>query len=217
MVVQIQNDLKTLYKASDDSLLSIRERLGSLEAAAAREGGGSGGTGGGRGGRDYIPLNNQLPEVFDNDLKAWRSWKTDLLSYADSVTAGMKKFLTEVEGMNESPNIEWLNQFSVREKQPFIVEDQVKIWRLLKKSTKGEARKIVEAIRDEDGYYAWRQLTNNYEPAMASRHGTSLAGFLAMVALKSSPPDGTNGVLNELEQIQNDAAYFSARPVADDT
>ena len=215
-VLQIQEDLKTLYKTCEVSCLSLQERVAVIEASGGD--GRIGGSGsGGRGGRDYIPLKNQMPDTFDNELKVWRNWRTDLLSYVDTVTPGMKRFMIEVESMNASPSREWLQEFAKREGMPFVVEDQVKIWRVLKKTTKGEARKIVESIRDEDGYMAWREIVNNFEPAMASRQGTSLAELMAMVSLKASSPEETKMMLNELERRRKEAEDFSEAKIPDAT
>ena len=194
----------------------MQERVAVIEASGGD--GRIGGSGsGGRGGRDYIPLKNQMPDTFDNELKVWRNWRTDLLSYVDTVTPGMKRFMIEVESMNASPSREWLQEFAKREGMPFVVEDQVKIWRVLKKTTKGEARKIVESIRDEAGYMAWREIVNNFEPAMASRQGTSLAELMAMVSLKASSPEETKMMLNELERRRKEAEDFSEAKIPDAT
>lgn len=143
-VTQIQQDLQLLYKTCETSVLSLQERVSGLEA----RGGEVGGYGGGKckTGRDYIPLKNQLPGEFDAEIKKWRSWKGDVLSYLDTVTPGMKMFLEEVEAMNSAPSKDWLKAFADREQKPWVADDQVRIWRALKNMTKsgGEARKIIE-------------------------------------------------------------------------
>ena len=191
-----------------------------MEAKVGGLGGdGSGGSGGGNDKRtkSYIPVKNQMPSQMDNSLAEWRNWKSDTLSFLDTQTPGMKKILNDIEKYSETPDQTFLEQLALAEGKRWIVEDKEIVWRALKTLTKGEARNIVEAVKNEDGYEAWRELNHNFEPALQNKQGTSMAEVVGMVNFKCRTPAGTRRALTELERRRTLAEELSKEAVSSTT
>ena len=62
------------------------------------------------------------------------------------------------------------------------MEDHTNLWRLLRRITEGESKKVVMSIKDEDGFSAWQGLKQRFEPGLAGRQGIVKAEFSGMVA-----------------------------------
>ena len=59
------------------------------------------------------------------------------------------------------------------------------MYRLLKKYTCGAPRRIIEVVRDDNGWEAWRQLQQNCEPALLMRSGQALKEFALLAGKKA--------------------------------
>ena len=100
-------------------------------------------------------MKNLVPKQFGEKADEWRSWKEDFEDYLDASNSGMKAFLKmvairgeeEPEGWVEARRHEFTNK---------VVDDQVQVWRALKNLTNGEARKVIMAVKGEDGFKAWQ-------------------------------------------------------------
>ena len=75
-----------------------------------------------------------------------------------------------------------------------------KIWRALKQLTGGKARKVVTAVKEENGYEAWCKLSKNFEPGLASMQGRVIAEFGDMIKNPAKTPNETRRLINELIQ-----------------
>ena len=70
-----------------------------------------------------------------------------------------------------------------------VMEEHTNLWRLLRRITEGESKKVVRSIKDEDGFRAWQRLKQRFEPGLASWQGTVMAEFSGMVAQPPRPPE----------------------------
>ena len=98
--------IETAYENNSKVFESVRfdldNRMKDLEAKI---------TGGGGGGIDqkeakptvYIKAKDQVPEKMDADVLKWKAWKSNFLSYADTLRPGMKKWLNDIERLPHNP------------------------------------------------------------------------------------------------------------------
>ena len=66
--------------------------------------------------------------------------------------------------------------------------------------TTGEAKKVITAVRAEDGFVARQRLHQSYEPGLATREGIVLAEFIAMVAKPAKSPQETRLLITEMDR-----------------
>ncbi len=53
-----------------------------------------------------------------------------------------------------------------------MLDENTNVWRLLRRITDGEAKKVVMSIKGEDGFRAWQKLRQRIEPGLAARQGS---------------------------------------------
>ena len=100
-------------------------------------------------------MKTTIPKTKDNKAEDWRQWKEDVEDFFDDAKPGMKKFLVEVMLQKEIIKDEWMaNMKEVH--GAAIVEGSVKVWRALKGLTQGEARKVINSVKNENGFVAWQ-------------------------------------------------------------
>ena len=98
--------------------------------------------GGGGGGSDhketkptvYIKAKDQVPEKMDADVLKWKAWKSNFLSYADTLRPGMKKWLNEIEFLPSNPRG---TDYS-GEIEKWTNLDNESLWRGIKACTEGK-------------------------------------------------------------------------------
>ena len=73
------------------------------------------------------------------------------------------------------------------------------VWRALKGLTEGEARKVVVAVKEEDGFKAWQRLHQRFEPSLTARQGLVLSELGAMVRNPGKTPGDTRSLITELQ------------------
>ena len=118
------------------------------------------------------------PTELHRKADEWRSWQEEVVDYVDTLTLGMKKVLAEIDQETDVINDLWRH---VREtKYGKVMEEHTNLWRLLRRITEGESKKVVMSIKDEDGFRAWQRLKQRFGPGWTSsptrhRHGSSRA------------------------------------------
>ena len=145
-------------------------------------------------------MKNTIPRNLDSKLEEWRSWKDDVLDFFDENNKGMRNFLVEVQ-KEESIDNEWLED-KVRELGDKIAgkDEGVRVWRALKGITTGEARKVINTVKDENGFRAWISLHQRFEPGLAIQQGMVLADFSGMVARPAKTPSDTRDLMTEIQR-----------------
>ena len=63
-----------------------------------------------------------------------------------------------------------------------VTEDSVQVWR-------GEARKVIMSVKNEDGFKAWQKLHMHFGPSLSAKQGMALSDFSGMVAKPATKPD----------------------------
>ena len=194
--IKSNDNLNYLYKNVDIAIAEMKSRLDQVEAR-----------GPGQGNRDrdqalkaYLPMKNTIPRNFDSKLEEWRSWKDDVLDFFDENNKGMRNFLVEVQ-KEESIDNEWL-EGKARELGDKIAgkDEGVRVWRALKGITHGEARKVINTVKDENGFKAWISLHQRFEPGLAIQQGMVLADFSGMVAKPAKTPSDTRDLMTEIQR-----------------
>jgi len=83
--------------------------------------------------------------------RAYTNSQEDFEDYLDASNPGMKSFLKLVATRGEDIPDGW-QEARRQEFTDRVVEDHVQVWRALKNLTFGEARKVVMAVKGEDGF-----------------------------------------------------------------
>ena len=81
-----------------------------------------------------------------------------------------------------------------------VTKDAVRVWRALKGITEGEARKVINSVKSEDGFKAWWKLHLRFEPGLAAKHGLALAEFSGMVTRPAKTPAETKQLVTEMDR-----------------
>ncbi len=136
-----------------------------------------------------------VPKVMSNKVDEWKAWSTDLMEHVDSITPGMKEFLEQLAKLDDEPSPSFLQFYSGKID---IELERVKIYRTLKKLTDGEAKKVVTAVKGEDGLEAWQRLVNNFEPTLAGRQGRALNELTDMIKKPAKTTEDTRQMIVEL-------------------
>ena len=150
--------------------------------------------------KGYLPVKNTLSKTMSNKSEEWKQWKSDVEDFVDDANPGMKEMFREI--LKEKDSIidkSWIEARTGMFPEA-VIQDSIKIYRLLKGLTDGEARKVLNIIKDENGFRAWQKLNQRFEPGLAIRQGMVLAEFSGMVAKPAKSPAETKLLLTEIEQ-----------------
>jgi hypothetical protein len=128
--------------------------------------------------------NNNL-KVFSGKIEEWRTWKDEALDNLDDFQNGVKKVLEMVE--KDEYHEDWKNMGT-------------HLYKALKRATEGEARKVVTAIANEDGWRAWRELCRQFEAGVKLRLSTAMQETFNMNKRAGNTPQETRKLIPELEQ-----------------
>ncbi len=153
-----------------------------------------------------------VPKVMSNKVEGWKAWSTDLMEHVDSTTPGMNEFLEQLGKLDDEPSPSFLQFYSGK----IDVElERVKMYRTLKKLTDGEAKKVVVAVKGEDGLEAWQRLVNNFEPTLAGRQGRALNELTDMIKKPAKTTEDTRHMIVELMEKIRIAEELAAVAFAD--
>ena len=97
----------------------------------------------------------------------------------------MKEALEEARGLKDEVNEDHLEAKWWKEKS--------ELWRLLKRYTEGEAKKIVSGTKKDNGWKAWRKLHRQYEPGSAMREAVAHSHFGGMKSEESERNSHADG------------------------
>ena len=106
--------------------------------------------------KGYLLQKSIIPKNFTDKADEWRSWQKDISDYVDTVTPEMKKVLAEID--QETDVIDELWRHARETKYGKVMEEHISLWRLLRRITDGESKKVVMSVKDEDGFRAWQRL-----------------------------------------------------------
>ena len=128
----------------------------------------------------FLPEKSMIPKNFTDNADDWRSWQEEVADYVDTMTPGMKRVPAEID--QETDVIDDLSRHARDTKYGQVMEEHNNLWRLLRRITERESKKVVKSIKDENCFKACQRLKERIEPGVAAPQGVVMAEFLGMVA-----------------------------------
>ena len=196
-----------LEETASASVAALTNRVLLLEAQGGGRGDGGAHTG-------YLPKKNTIPRKLDDKEEDWRQWKADVEDFLDEQNPGMKKFMEEIAKQKDGITEAWLQEMKGKYAVK-ITNDQVQVWRALKGLTEGEARKVINSVKDEDGFRAWLKLNARFEPGLAVKQGMVLADFSGMILKPAKNTAETKALITEMERKMKIIDEVSNEPISD--
>jgi len=188
----IQAVIEQVTRAQGEAIGRLQQQVEDLRNTG---GGGSQGHGGGSAEKifGYLPLKEMVPNIFDGKLEGWRKWKDDVIDFAEMMRPGVKELLKEAELEEVTVGTTWTGKSG----NPLAQMEMIRIWRLLKQKTEGEARKVVNTAEEECGFGAWQALCRRHETGLEARMSKAMAD-MSMVP-KAANPAELRDKITELE------------------
>ena len=173
-------NLQQVYKATMKELERMKEKVREVEGKGPSE-------------RKpkFIAAKHMLPRTLDKQ-DDWKLWKSEVEDYCEVVMEGTKDIMEEIRNKKEVIEEVDLKRFwwGIR----------AELWRLLKKFTSGEARRIVTSVSKDNGWEAWRRLHQQYEQGSAMKEAVARSQFTGMVNKRAKTPKETRALMVELEE-----------------
>jgi hypothetical protein len=121
-----------------------------------------------------------IPNKLQDKAADWREWKDDVISSLDDSNPGMGKLLRGIlENTEGAPTHEFIKDYRA-ELGATVADDHEQIYRALNKLTLGEAKKVLRAVKSENGFVAWCKLHMNFELSLVSQIGDELSDLGAL-------------------------------------
>ena len=193
----IKDHITGLHAQTAQAFVEVKTKVDQLEAEIQRGNLGKGPKEPATHG--YLPMKSLVPAAFGNSEDQWRGWQDDVMDYIESQKAGMKAVLKAAEKESGALDEDWMRdmilQYSVN-----AVGERANLYRALKALTTGEARTVVQGVRDENGYAAWKALHQRFGPSVAARQGKVMCDLSQMVVKPAKSPAETRTLVTELER-----------------
>ena len=196
---KMQSHLQELTGKTSSTFQEVRAKVESLEqemhfskgttegmTSSSRVGGAMNG---------FLPAKSLVPQVFKGEEDKWRAWQEDFADYLDGQRPGLKTVLKKAA---EEPNIidaTWCNLNGVLD-----ATHSTNVFRALKALTMAEARTVVQGVRNQCGFEAWRALHQRFGPSVAARQGRVMHDLSQMVSRPAKTPAETRSLVVELER-----------------
>ena len=211
---KMNDNFNNLYTDANSAVVELKGRLDLLEANGGQGIGGAQGYGD-KGQRGYLPTKNTIPKTFDHKLEEWRQWKDDVLDFFDENNKGMREFLVEVQ-KEDVVDEAWIQNRARQLGNKIAGNDEaIRIWRALKGMTTGEARKVINTVKEENGFMAWVALHQRFEPGLAIQQGMVLADFSGMVAKPAKTPSETRDLMTEIQRKMKNIEDVTGEKISD--
>ena len=165
--------------------------------------------------KSYLPLKNLVPKKMDHDVNKWRSWRDDTLDYFDTINTGIKELLKGIIKCKDQEVEDYIVNEAFLKNKEFGDEDSARVWRALKELTEGDARRVVTAGPEGNGYEAWRRLHAHFEPGLACQQGAALNDLSRMILAPAKSPDDTRRLLTEFNVRVRHAEDIIQEPVSE--
>ena len=159
--------------------------------------------------RTLLNPKNMLPKELAKE-DDWRRWKSDVEDYAEETFDGMKDFLEQVRCEDNPIDEQWFEQKGFA--KHWWKKGEM-LHRFLKRYTGTEARRVVMGAMENNGWEAWRRLSQQYEPATVTREAQVFARYTSMVNKRARNPRETKGLMVELGERARRVEEITGRPV----
>ena len=188
--------LQNLHDKTATTFEEVRNRFNELQDEIA--GGKNADTQGSRstgGMNGFLPAKALVPPVFKGEEEKWRAWQEDMADYLDGQRRGLKAVMKDAEKEPNPITDAWVNARGID-----AMTHSINLYRALKALTLSEARMVVQGIKDECGFEAWRALHQRFGPSVAARQGRVMHDLSHMVSKPARTPAETRSLVTELER-----------------
>merc|ERR1712023_69994 len=79
-------------------------------------------------------------------------------------------------------------------------ERRDRIYRYLRRNTEGDARKVIDAVRDNNGWEAWRKTNVEYELGMSNQKAQARAAIAQYMNRKANSVSESKALLIDLDK-----------------
>ena len=192
----LQSNITSLHSKTAQTFAEVRDKVEQMEKQldekATDRNTGSNSHG-------FLPVKSMVPPVFGGSEDKWRSWQDDVSDYIDSQKAGLKVVMKAAEKSVDPISDLWMAEQTIQSGIG-VEKHKANLYRALKQLTSGEARTVVQGVRGEDGFEAWRSLHQRFGPSVAARQGKVMHELSQMVTKPAKSPAETRSLVTELER-----------------
>ena len=176
--------LQELYGQASEAIAELRNRLERVEGTGETRAPNR---------KSLVHAKSIIPEKITKK-EEWKQWKSDVEDYCEEMFEGMKEMLEKTRKANMEVGEEW---FTTAEQSWWERGEQ--LWRFLKRYTGGELKTIVQSVRMDNGWEAWRKLHESCEPGNVMREAWAMSRFTTMVNKRAKNFAETRSLMIELE------------------
>ena len=200
-VEKLATGLRELYQKTELAVIGLANRVHTLEQSGARK----------DRAKTLLHQKDMKPRELNKD-EEWRRWKADVEDYVEEAVPGMKDQLERAREADIAIEESWFGQdpdgwWAMGEN----------LWRFLRKYTGTEARRIISGVSDDNGWEAWRQLNQQYEPGTAAREAQVMARVMNMTQKKAKNSKETKAMMIEMGERARRVEEVTGKPVDDRT
>ena len=206
--------LTSLYGGTGDTFTAFKDKVDSMAHEIADIQANSFSGGGTKKSHGFLPLKEQVPKPFGAKENDWRTWQDDVATYLDTVTEGMRGALKDAEVAAGEIDDLWVARMANTHGITVIGKSR-ELFRALKSLTEGEARMVVQGVKEERGFEAWRLLHMRYGLSTAAKQGQVMADVISIVQKPSKSPSETRARVIELERRVRVAEDVTGKPLDD--
>ena len=203
-VDKLAEGLQDLYKKTEAAVVGLANRVQGLETNYQ-----------GNAGKDkkksLLHMKDMLPKELTKD-EEWRKWKADVEDYVEETVPGMKEQMEKAKGSEVEIDETWFGA----DAEGWWEKGET-LWRFLRRYTGTEARRIISGVSDDNGWEAWRQLNQQYEPGTAAREAQVMARVMNMTQKKAKNPRETKALMIEMGERGKRVEDVTGRPVDERT
>ena len=210
----LRNGLNTLYGGTGQTFVQLQEKVNDMaqELADLKTQGTA--TGNEKKTHGFLPLKEQVPKSFGLKENDWRTWQDDVATYLDTVTGGMRDALKQAELATSEVDDAWLVHQTTTH-GAIVMGKSRELHRALKTLTEGEARMVVQGVKDERGFEAWRLLHMRFGLSTAAKQGQVMADVITIAQKPCKSPADTRARVIELERRVRIAEDVTGKPLDD--
>ena len=193
----LRSGLTALYGGTGTTFADFKDKVDTMQRQIEELT--SKGTGGLPKARGFLPLKEQVPKTFGKNEGEWRAWQDDVSTYLDMVMDGVKDALKDAEKETKEIDTDWFAQMGQIHSTAVLTMSR-DLHRALKTLTEDEARLVVQGVRAENGYEAWRLLHMRYGLSSAAKQGQVMGDVISIVQKPCKTPADTRARVIELER-----------------
>ena len=179
----VRRDINALFGGTGQGFQEVKAKVESLEQEPLQFRDSGAGGGGGAKHKGFLPIKEQLPGKFGKNEDEWRRWQEDVSEYLDTMQPGLRDVLKDAEKATMEISATWLQDEAARHTTCTPV-NSVHLFRALRALTEAEARMVLQGVREENGFEAWRQLHQRFGLSVAAKQGQAMCH----VTRSPSPP-----------------------------